>query len=248
MNASMKPLPGRQDLKDLLTAAFTLCFLDPSLKSAELDRLVAQSRTAARKRAGSLRQNRRAIFDFDALGHVVYIWQRSPKYLNHDGQPLPLRAQGPAPSIQALFREVRRSEYSVQGIKDLVKLKRIRRLGSGHYVPCSEVTIVNELTPEFVRQLTQSMNRLVSTVLFNTSQKGSKTLRLVERMTCIPDLPLKQVRAFKQFAREQGGALINTMNDWLESRRGVQKARTLRSSKHLTAGLHVFSFVERARK
>lgn len=248
MSASKQLVPSRDEIADLLTAVFTLCYLDPSLNAGTLERLIVQSRHAAKKRASTLRQDRKSIFDFDALGHVVYIWQRSPRYLDNEGQPMPLKSRGPAPSIQALFREVKRGDYFVQGLKDLVHLKRIQRSGSRHYLPCSEVTIVDELTPEFVRQLTQSMNRLVSTVLFNTSQQGSKAPRLVERMTCIPDLPLKQVNAFKKFAREQGGALINTMNDWLESRRGVQKARTPRSSRHLTAGLHVFSFVERNRR
>jgi hypothetical protein len=61
----------------------------------------------------------------------------------------------------------------------------------------------------------------------------------------VPDLPTSQIRNFKIFAREQGGALINTMNEWLESRRGSRKARMIGNSKHLTAGLHLFAFVEK---
>jgi hypothetical protein len=81
--------------------------------------------------------------------------------------------------------------------------------------------------------------------LQNTSQSKTESLRLVERVTAVPDLPAKQLRAFKSFAREQGGALINTMNEWLESRRGNRKARAPRGAENFTAGLHVFAFVEK---
>jgi hypothetical protein len=93
--------------------------------------------------------------------------------------------------------------------------------------------------------LGQTIKRLVSTVLQNTSEQNPKKIRFIERVTAIPDLPLNQVPAFKMFAREQGGALINTMNEWLESRRGKEKARKTGTSKNLVAGLHVFAFVER---
>lgn len=245
MNTPRRLKLRRVEVGELLTAVFTLCNLDPSLTPEILEQLVVNARRKANSRVISLRTSRRSTIDFDVLGHVIYIWQRSPRYLSIDGQPLALHSRGPAPSIEALFKEVRREDYFMQGLKDLVRLKRVRRSRSGSYMPCSEVTIVDELTPEFVRLLSQSMKRLVSTVLHNISHQDSKAIRLVERMTSIPDLPAKQVRAFKIFAREQGGALINTMNDWLESRRGERKRRKSRSSSHVTAGLHVFSFVER---
>jgi hypothetical protein len=245
MNTPRRLQLRRGEVSELLTAVFTLCNLDPSLTPEILQLLTENARRKANARVTSLKTSQRSAIDFDVLGHVIYIWQRSPRYLSGDGQPRALHPRGPAPSIEALFKEVRRADYVVQGLKDLVRMKRIRRSSSGLYVPCSEVTIVDELTPEFVRLVSQSMRRLVSTVLHNISHRDPKAIRLVERMTSVPDLPAKQVRAFKIFAREQGGALINTMNDWLESRRGERKPRKSRSSNHVTAGLHVFSFVEK---
>jgi hypothetical protein len=245
MKAATKTRLEQKQIRDLLTAVFTLCSLDSSLDKETMDQLIRFARAAAKKRIKLLRPNRRVMVDLDVLGHVIYIWQRTPSYLDDDGQPAAIPARGTAPSIQALFRDVRRANYFEQGLKHLIRFRRVRQVSKSRYLPCSEVTIVNGLTPEMVNLLNLTINRLVSTVLFNTSQSSSRNLRLVERVTSVPDLPVNQIRAFKEFAREQGGSLINTMNDWLESRRGARKPRAIDRRRHVTAGLHVFSFVER---
>jgi hypothetical protein len=245
MTTAIRAQLNKKQIQDLLTAVFTLCSIDATLTVDAMNRLIARSRLAAEKRVSKLRPERKVLVDLDVIGHVIYIWQRTTAYLNDDGQPIAISARGPAPSIQALFSVVKRDAYFEQGLKHLRRLNRIRKVGGQKYVPCSEVTIVDGLTPEMVLQLTQTMNRLVATVLHNTSQRGVNSLRLVERVTAVPDLPLKNIRAFKKFSKEQGGALIDTMNEWLESRRGVRKARVTQTAKHLTAGLHVFSFVEK---
>jgi hypothetical protein len=234
-----------EQIQDLLTAVFTLCALDTTLTESVLDPLVAKARIAAKKKVARLQPHRQVLVDLDVLGHVIYIWQRTPSYLDNDGRPIAVPASGPAPSIQALFRGIKRASYFEEGLKHLLQVRRIRRLKNGRYLPCSEVSIVDKLTPEMVRLLSQTINRLVKTVLHNTAQRDPRALRLVERVTTVPDLPSKQVRAFKTFAREQGGALINTMNEWLESRRGNSKARIVGPTKNQTAGLHVFAFVEK---
>ncbi len=236
---------GQKRIKDLLTAVFTVCALDSNMNTVLMDEVVKSARTAARKRVAAFPPNRKVIVDVDVLGHVIYIWQRTPAYLDDEGEPMAIPARGPAPSIQALFREIRRERYFEQGLRHLVRLRRVRKVARGKYVPRSEVTIIDELTPELVSLLNQTINRLVSTVLFNTSQRDPMSLRLVERVTCVPDLPVSQVKAFKIFSREQGGGLINTVNDWLEGHRGARKARSVRGSRRVTAGLHVFSFVEK---
>jgi hypothetical protein len=235
--------PHHQDKRDLLTAIFTLCLLDESLTSQVLDELVSSARKIAGKKVAPLKPSRKGSIDFDVLGHVVYRWQRSPKYLDEDGNPQRIPARGRAPSVEALFKEIDRTDYFELGLRHLKQLGRVQRLKGGLLQPCNEVTIVQHLRPELLELLVQTINRAVATVLHNTSMKDKHAVRLIERVTAVPDLPENEVGNFKLFAREQGGALINTMNDWLERRRGDAKARRTGSS-HLTAGLHVFAFVE----
>lgn len=232
-----------RDKRELLTAILTLCMLDEVLTPEVLDELIADARKVAAKRISALKPSRKGSIDFDALGHVVYRWQRSPKYLDNSGNPLRIPAKGRAPSVEALFREIGRMDYLELGLRHLKQLGRVQRTRAGLFHPCNEVTIVQQLRPELLELLVQTINRVVATVLHNTSMKDKAAVRLIERVTAVPDLPESEIGDFKLFAREQGGALINTMNDWLERRRGAARARRT-GANHLTAGLHVFAFVE----
>jgi hypothetical protein len=231
------------DKRELLTAVFTLCLLDESLTDQVLDELVLCARKGAEKRIRPLNPARKGSIDFDALGHVVYRWQRSPEYLDAKGNPLKIPARGRALSLEALFRDINRRDYFELGLRHLKQLGRVRRTKSGLLYPCNEVTIVQQLRPELLELLVQTINRVVATVLHNTSLSDRNAIRLIERVTAVPDLPESELDEFKLFAREQGGVLINTMNDWLERRRGSAKARR-KGSSNRTAGLHVFAFVE----
>lgn len=233
---------------DLLSAVFTLCALDSRLAPGDLDKLIASSRRLAKKKVASLSPHGQRMVDFDALGHVIYQWQRSPRYLDNSGKPILIEARGPAPSIEALFKEIHRSDYFEAGLTHLRQVGRIRKMRNGLYSTSAEVSIVPTFTPELADLLAQTVNRLLATVLQNTSLRRRTAIRLVERTTFVPDLPARQTERFKIFAREQGGALINTMNDWLESHRGKAKPRRKNTSGHTTAGLHVFAFVEKRRR
>jgi hypothetical protein len=235
--------PKHKDKKELLTAIFTLCMLDETLTSPLLDALIADAKKIAAKRIAILKPSRKGSIDFDALGHVVYRWQRSSKYLDEEGKPLKIPSRGRAPSVEALFREINRMDYFELGLRHLRQLGRVQRAKSGLFHPCNEVTIVQQLRPELLELLVQTINRVVATVLHNTSLRDKRALRLIERITAVPDLPESAIGDFKLFAREQGGALINTMNDWLERKRGNVSARRTGASR-VTAGLHVFAFVE----
>jgi hypothetical protein len=234
----------RKRLKSLLEAVFTVCALQDKIDDAELAQMVEEARARGQKRVSSLSRNRGSAVDFDALGLVIHRWQRSAKYLNDDGQTFPIPARGAAPSIEALFREIRRARYFDLGLKHLVQLKRVRRTKGGDYLPLDATTIVPTLTPELFEVLSQTIQRLVGTVLHNTSLRGGSSVRLIERLTSVPDLPKKQMHAFKSFAREQGAALIGTMNEWLEGHRGKRKSRLAGASDRVTAGLHVFGFID----
>jgi hypothetical protein len=232
------------ELTLLLSAVLTLCLLDSTLTKRSLERIIRSAHRRAQRNAARLDAKRRSPVDHDVIGHVVYHWQRAPNYLDSDGNPFPIPAKGPAPSVEALFRKLKvHSKFKV-ALPQLRALRRVRVTRDGLYCPKAEATIIPTLTPEVVESLAQTINRLVATVLHNTSVRRKKSSKLIERVAFVPDLPRALLPEFKKFAREQAGCMIETINEWLETRRG-RSARKPRAPGRTTTGLHAFAFVER---
>jgi hypothetical protein len=233
------------DLQKMLSAVFTLCLLNGGIGSTELDELVRRSRSAAYKRFLTLKPERAKSMDLVLLGSILHRWSRTPKYLDDEAQPFPIRASGPSPSIEALFRAERKSEAFALGLKHMRSAGLVKRTKPGLYLPRNDSILLHTLTPEMVANLALSINRLVSTLLQNTSVKGRTASRLIERNALVPDLPKRRLEEFKAFSREQGAAFVSTMNDWLENRRmSPTSSRRNTSKKAVAAGIHVFAFAE----
>ena len=233
------------DIQKMLTAVFTLCLLNGDIGFKELDKVVLRSRTAATKKLRALRPERAKSMDPVLLGSVLHRWNRSPKYLDNDARPVPIRASGRAPSVEALFRAEKNPAGFIDGLKQLRNAGLVWRTKSGHYLPRNDTFLMHTLTPEMVANLALSMNRLISTLLQNTSAKRRLASRLVERSALVTDLPKRRLEEFKTFSREHGAALISTMNDWLENRREVRSSQNKIARKAtVSAGIHVFAFSE----
>lgn len=244
MNKTDQTAVAFQTLQKLLEASFTVCAMHPSLSSRRLDQLVTVARKRAVVRVAKKWKSRGKILDYNTLGYVIHRWRRSPRYLSEQGEPLAIKVRGRAPSIEALFRETMRPSYFETGLRHLIRLGQIRRTSTGNYLPCQVTMIVPTLTPEFFDAVAQTIHRLIATVLTNTSPNQSKESRLVERMTFVPDLPRSEIPAFKQFALDQAAALVNTLDDWLESRRSPRRSGRRPKKRGVSAGLHVFAFVD----
>jgi hypothetical protein len=233
------------DFEKMLSAIFTLYLLNDGIGQSQLDELVRRSRAAAHKKVRTLRPNRTKAIDLVLLGSILHRWNRSPKYLDEEARPFPVKATGAAPSIQALFRNENKASAFSEGFQHMQSARLIRRTKSGLYLPRNDAILLHTLTPEMVANLALSINRLVSTLLHNTGTKRRTALRLIERNALVPDLPRRHLEEFKIFAREQGAALVTTVNDWLENRR-QGKHVSGKVSRHTTvlAGIHAFAYFE----
>jgi hypothetical protein len=234
------------DLRKILSAVFTLCLLNRDIKDEQLERLVASAKSQARRKVRSLGLDRAKSIDLVLLGSILHRWNRNSKYLDEDARPFPIPATGRAPSIEALFRAENRKQYFQKGLKDMRSAGLVRRNRAGFYLPKNDSILLHTLTPEMVENLVLSINRLVATLLHNTSASRRREDRLIERNALVTDLPKNKLKEFVLFSREQGAALVATMNDWLENRRARDERLTNRSAQRtVSAGIHVFAFSDK---
>lgn len=239
-----KRLESKSNLGKMLTAVFLLCLLDKELSEEDFERLISDSKKRATKKLKSLRPSRAAHYDLVLLGSILHRWFKNPKYLDDDARPVPIRARGKSPSIEALFREEGRPDYFEPGLEHMRAVGMVNYDRRGGYLPTTEWALHRTLTPEMVGNLALTIDRMVSTLISNSTSKRKSAVRLIERTALVLDLPRTKLPEFKTFAQEQGGAFVSTMNDWLENRRKGDNGNRAKRHQTISAGIHVLAFVE----
>jgi hypothetical protein len=244
----VKKMPTRvqnSDLRRMLSAIFTLFLLNRDASKSELESLIHVAQADALKRLRKLKPRRKYSMDLVVLGSVLHRWNRTPAYLDGEAKPFPIPVEGRSPSVEALFRKERMTGYFKMGIEQMRSAGLVHRTRAGLYVPRNDTLLLHTLTPEMVANVALTMNRLISTLLENTTMRGRSAIRLIERTALVSDLPETLAREFRGFARDQGASLISTMNDWLESRRVNRPSQSRsRRARAVAAGIHVFAFCD----
>jgi Family of unknown function (DUF6502) len=178
-------------------------------------------------------------------GLVLGAWHRDRRYLNPKAQPRPVRLLGPAPSVEALIRVESPKKDARQLARRLRSLRILIPAGRGLYRPASEIALVSSYDPLVLQHIAKSLSSLLETIQSNLVGSNASE-PLIERLAEVPDLPNECIPAFQQFTKLQGGILLRTVNDWLESRRA--RKPTPRNTGCARVGLHVHAYVVRSSK
>jgi hypothetical protein len=179
-----------------------------------------------------------------AIGISFHRWYREREFVRANGQPKPLKLFGGAPSVEALVRKERPAIPAATVAREMVRLRLVRRIREGFCVPTGMHALISRNHPYIAEHLAHSVMRLLSTVQSNARTKSGGGA-LFERYAHVPNLRRSQVQAFRDFSNQQGEALIDTTNDWLESHRRIRSGKAKTGS--IEAGLHVFAYLGRSR-
>ena len=181
-------------------------------------------------------------FGLATAGRVLDRWHRSPKYTTERAAPRAIPLLGRAPSVEALVRSENARLDSAEFARRLKSLGFLIRADGGRYKPAARIAVVAGLSPLIQEYVARSSDALLQTIRHNVSRR-SGTQKLIERFAEVPDLPANCEAAFRRFSTEQGWAMLDRMNDWLESRRARRKTR--RGVRTVRAGVHLYAYVDR---
>lgn len=224
--------------QDILLAIFIFMLQDRA-RLQDVKRLANHQLTQAQRIASS--EERRRESSSGILGAVLHEWHRHASYLDRSISPKAIRLHGRKPSVAALVRSQDAKADPAAIAREMVQLGLIRRAARGKYLPVGRVATIRRLSPALVDHVARSLERLLSTVNFNTRGDGEEN-SLIERTAFVHDLPREHVEDFRLFAQQQGSAFLANADEWLESRR-APKSRSMRS-RHVRAGIHVYAFEE----
>jgi hypothetical protein len=180
--------------------------------------------------------------DFSAAA-AIKIWHNDPKYLNSSARPKALRLRGRAPSVESLARKACPDGSHTSLMAALRSSGMLKRSAGGRFLPSEEYATPQGLHPIAIQHVAKSVVRLVETALRNTHTSG-RGISLIERFARVPDLDAREAKAFAEFTRRQGLAYLQSVDDWLETRRinGKVKSRPQRSGT-TGAGVHLFAYI-----
>ena len=172
------------------------------------------------------------------LTRIFHEWSSNPDFLDSDGNPIALSINGRKKSILSLLKKANVA-INQKTLATILKSDTLKKVARGKlamrksYFDCKH----NEQLYKHHACLTAL--RYFQTV--NNNVHGKSTL--IERTAAISDLPRAAKKDFRDFSEMQGDGLIKTINRWLESKREHSKGGRGRRSRHLEAGVHVFTFL-----
>jgi hypothetical protein len=176
---------------------------------------------------------------------VMRIWHRDAKFIDREASPRPLQLNRGSNSLVALVRRLDPEGNPMSSIGVMRAVGLIRRLPDGRYVPTAESVKIDHLHPLAIEHIAKSVVRLVSTVCRNTDP-SREAIPLVERYAYAPDMSKDEAESFAEFTRNQGMAYLEAVDDWLEQRRIIRKAPSVRRRKgaSVAAGVHLFAYID----
>jgi hypothetical protein len=185
---------------------------------------------------------RRGDFGLATAGRVLDRWHRSRTYTTDSATPRAIPLLGRAPSVEALVRSENARVDCAEFARRLKSLGFLIRAEGGRYRPAARIAVVAGLSPLIQEYVARSSSTLLQTIRHNIS-RPRRSQKLIERFAEVPDLPAGDEVAFRRFSTEQGWAMLDRMNDWLESRRAQRN--TKRRGRTVRAGVHLYAYVHR---
>jgi hypothetical protein len=229
------------DYSNVLVAIFELS-LRSGIGAKDLLRVCMRSLKRAERQCRSNRKGEYGVAF--AAAQVLDAWHRDRRYLSSRGTPKPVRLLGPAPSVEALVRRQKVPEHASDVARHLKAFQLVVRCGKNLYRPTTDVALISARDPRdplVLQYASAALLTLLETVRQNVSGSGNPA-PLIDRVAEVPDLPRKEIKAFKMFTQLQGRTFIRTINDWLETRSG-RRSSWRKTSGTVRAGIHTYAYV-----
>jgi len=139
------------------------------------------------------------------LSHVIARWHADAQYVDADGRPVPLRLEGPEPSLNGLIARVLPGIDPAQAIQWLAELRGIRRQGK-RFLPTDKYLAFNRLPVAAWAHGLVAVLGMLRTVEHNVSAAPQK--RLLERMAINPRFPIRALPQFHRELKRQAGEIV----------------------------------------
>jgi len=181
------------------------------------------------------------------VAQVLSGWHLDPDFLDADGQPAVLPADGERRSVAALLKRYAGDLPHGAFLKELQQLGVVEKSGKDDFRVLARDYLRAAADPDIVRQLGVALHDHGATLAHNVDTERTEPARF-EGIASTPRLAPRYARAFAKFAGERGQALLEEIDAWLV-RHEVKRTEKKGVDTHgVRAGLGVYLIRDDARK
>jgi hypothetical protein len=210
----------RQAASVLLTAI--VAFLKEHGISQKLISECAQGHGPRQKAPNRLREYRKLMRAYEDMGMVMSAWFSLPKFLDRDGQPVPLSVRRGNHSIRNLLRSSRANIPVTLAVNLLRRSPSVRLDAEGNFNALNRVFVL----PGFgVPRAALVIDRYLETLRQNSSAQKSGTTLLLERNCHVPHVDLRRITPILRDIKGRGTAFMDSVDGDIEAHRARRPSR-----------------------
>jgi hypothetical protein len=193
-------------------------------------------REVARQRHGAAAEPAQPVF-LNAAQRLLSAWHQDPDYLEANGQPRAIPAEGPPPSFADLCSRHSGDLPASALLKELRSVGAVRANADGRWVAAARTYIPLQMDPDKIVRAGDVLNDIGTTVVYDLNPPSGEPLRFERRAE--NDLVDPQaVPAFRALLEKEGQAFLEKIDDWLTRHAVPQGTHTSRRPIRLGVGMY----------
>lgn len=142
---------------------------------------------------------------------VTAAWHQNPDYCDANGRPRLLKKK----EFESLVTAHAGDVPAVALAKELQRLGVVKKTSSGFTIE-KRTYVPGRLNDESVRMLGAHLNDMGSTIAHNLL-RGEENPHRLQRVVSNEAIPARALNRFRRLAADQGQALLESLDDWLEA-------------------------------
>jgi hypothetical protein len=180
------------------------------------------------------------------VAQVLSAWHVDAEFLDDEGKPMPLPANGQHRSMATLLKRYAGDLPHGAFLKELQHLGLIEKNGDDGFRVLARDYLRSPADPDIVRQLGVALHDHGTTLAHNVNAERDEPARF-EGMASTPRLAPRYTRAFAKFAEDRGQAFLEEIDAWLV-RHEVKGSEKNRAGQGVRVGLGVYLIRDDARR
>jgi hypothetical protein len=219
LHRSFSDLANQQGAIALLEATFAFLGRNRISKKMVLESL--QRHHAGQNSYGRVREYRRLVRAYEAMGMVMSTWFSLPRFLDRESRPLRLSPTRGSLSIRSLVRSSRVKLSASLAIELMRRSQSVRIDGRGNFVALKRVFVL----PNFeVPRAALVIERYLDTLRRNSSAQKNGTTLLLERNCYVPEIDLTRIAPILRDIKGRGTAFMDSVDGDIEAHR-IRRSR-----------------------